>query len=396
MDLVKFLLVLVLASIIPGQLVRIPIGTSAAITVSDLSVFLLITFFFIYTLAIKKTLKLEREIFIPLVIFTLIAISSTILSQANFAGGEILIAYLFLVRFLLYFLISQVILNVVRKAQIIKWLKLILAISSVFVLIGFIQLLIFPDLSSLTSYGWDPHQARIVSTFLDPNFTGGLLIISFALAISSYVYSNGNFFLILSLAIFVSIILTFSRSTYLAMLVVILTISFLKSTKILAGFLTIFIFSFLIIPQVRERITGAWSIDETSQARIESWQRAITIFRQHPFLGVGFNTYRAAQRQAGFFSYDSPEGGHSGAGSDSSFLLILATTGIFGFLAYLSILAAILKKFAANAKSNPLGLGGTASLLGLLVHSQFVNSLFFPQIMIFLWFILGLNLADDT
>lgn len=396
MELVKLLLVLVLASIIPGQLVRIPIGTSAAITVSDLSVFLLITFFFIYTLTIKKTLKLEKEIFIPLVIFTLIAISSTILSQANFAGGEILIAYLFLVRFLLYFLISQVILNVVRKAQIIKWLKLILAISSVFVLIGFIQLLIFPDLSSLTSYGWDPHQSRIVSTFLDPNFTGGLLIISFALAISSYVYSRGNFFLILSLAIFVSIILTFSRSTYLAMLVVILTIGFLKSTKILAGFLTIFIFSFLIIPQVRERITGAWSIDETSQARIESWQRAITIFEEHPFLGVGFNTYRAAQRQAGFFSYDSPEGGHSGAGSDSSFLLILATTGIFGFLAYLAILAAILKKFAANAKSNPLGLGGTASFLGLLVHSQFVNSLFFPQIMIFLWFILGLNLADDT
>lgn len=395
MYLVKFLLVLVLASIIPGQLVRIPIGNLIAITVSDLSVFLLITFFFIYTLAIKKTLKLEKEIFIPFVIFTLIAISSTILAGGNFNTGEIITALLFQIRFIFYFLISQVIANVVKKAQIVQWLKLILAISLTFVLVGFIQFLIFPNLSFLASYGWDPHQSRIVSTFLDPNFAGGLLIIPFALSISSFLYNHGRIFLLAALAIFASIILTFSRSTYLATLVVIVTIGFLKSPKILAGFLAIFIFSFLIIPQVRERISGAFSIDETSQARIESWQRAITIFKEHPFWGVGFNTYRAAQRQAGFFSYDSPEGGHSGAGSDSSILLVAATTGIFGSLAYLAILAAILKKFAAKSQSI-LGLGGVASFLGLLVHSQFVNSLFFPQIMIFLWFILGLNLADDT
>lgn len=396
MDFVKLLLVITLASIIPGQLVRIPIGTSAAITVSDLSVLTLIVVFFVYSLAIKKTLKFENQIFLPLLIFTLIAVSSTILAGGNFTISEIIIALLFQIRFLLYFLISQVIFNVVKKAQIAKWLKLILAVSSVFALIGFAQLLFFSDLSFLTSYGWDPHQKRIVSTFLDPNFAGGLLIISFALAISSYVYNRGNLYLILSLAIFVSIILTFSRSTYLATLVVILTIGFLKSPKILAGFLTIFIFSFLIIPQVRERIAGAWSVDETSKARIESWRRAVIITKDHPFFGVGFNTYRAAQRQYGFFSPDLPEGGHSGAGSDSSVLLVLVTTGVFGLLAYLSILAAILKKFSANAKSNPLGLGGTASFLGLLVHSQFVNSLFFPQIMILFWFIVGLNLADDT
>lgn len=396
MNFVKLLLVVTLASIIPGQLVRIPIGSLAAITVSDLAVFLLIAVFVIYTFAIKKTLKLESQIFIPFIIFTLIAASSTILAGGNFTISVIIIALLFQIRFLLYFLISQVVLNVVKKAQIGQWLKLILAISSVFALIGFAQLLFFSDLSFLTSYGWDPHQKRIVSTFLDPNFAGGLLIISFALATSSYVYSRGNFSLILSLAIFVSVILTFSRSTYLATLVVILTIGFLKSPKILAGFLTIFIFSFLIIPGVRERITGALSIDKTSQARIESWQRAITIFRQHPFFGVGFNTYRAAQRQYGFFSPDLPEGGHSGAGSDSSILLVLATTGIFGLMSYLLMLAAVFQKFAAKSKSTSLGLGSVASFLGLLVHSQFVNSLFFPQIMIFLWFILGLNLADDT
>lgn len=396
MELIKLLIVLTLASIIPGQLIRIPIGTSAVITVSDLSVLILVAVFFIYSLAIKKTLKLANQVFLPILIFTLIAISSTILSARYFTGAEIIVASLFLVRFLLYFLISQVVFNVVKKTQIAKWLKLILVISLFFVLIGFAQLLTFSNLSFLVSYGWDPHQARLVSTSLDPNFAGGLLIIPFALAISSFVYKRGRLFLILSLVIFGGIILTFSRSTYLATLAVTATIGFLKSPKILAIFLAIFTFCFLVIGQVRERVIGALIIDETAKARLESWQRAIAIFKNHPFLGVGFNTYRAAQRQAGFFSYDSPEGGHSGAGSDSSFLLVAATTGIFGSLAYLAIFAAILKKFATKAKSNFLGLGSTASLLGLLIHSQFVNSLFFPQIMIFLWFILGLKLVDDT
>ena len=62
-----------------------------------------------------------------------------------------------------------------------------------------------------------------------------------------------------------------------------------------------------------ERMSTVW-------ARIASWKKAWEIFSDNPIIGVGFNTYRYAQKA-------SPES-HAGAGSDSSILLVMATTGI--------------------------------------------------------------------
>jgi len=110
---------------------------------------------------------------------------------------------------------------------------------------------------------------------------------------------------------------------------------------------------------------------------------------------------------------------HQAAGGfDSTLLTILATTGIVGFLVYLWLLWRTLKDSfkelwdknlprstqqnlvslsVQNKKSPPdlrgLGLGIFAGFLGLLVHSQFVNSLLYPHIMLFSFIVLGLFYA---
>ncbi|MGH9857924.1 MAG: hypothetical protein ACRD4B_08780, partial [Acidobacteriota bacterium] len=40
---------------------------------------------------------------------------------------------------------------------------------------GIAQWIFYSDLTSFTSQGWDPHQGRLVSSWLDPNFIGGFL-----------------------------------------------------------------------------------------------------------------------------------------------------------------------------------------------------------------------------
>ena len=98
---------------------------------------------------------------------------------------------------------------------------------------------------------------------------------------------------------------------------------------------------------------------------------------------------------SGNFSKDALQGGHSGSGSDSSILLVAATTGIIGLFTFIYLLFALLTIFLKNLKSDYLKLATTSSFLALLVHSQFVNSFFFPQIMLLFWVLVGLVNVKD-
>ena len=401
MQAISLLLIAVLVSIISGQLIRLPfLGASGAITLADIFVLATDLTFIIYALAIKKSLKIENKIFFPALLFILSASASTFLAAGTFKLSEILISSLFLIRFIFYFFLSVVIFNVVTYEKVHSWFKIILSIGTLFTVVGLFQFVLLPNLSFLTVYGWDPHQQRIASTLLDPNFSGMIFVVIFAISISLYLYQKGKkifgFYPFVAAISFIALILTFSRSSYLALLVAVTTIGILKSPKLLISILTLFLVAFLLIGQVRSRIIGAFTLDETAKARLESWQKGAAIFKDNLLFGVGFNTYRYAQERYGFFSPDEPLGGHSGAGSDSSIILVAATTGIVGLSFYLFFLLTILRIFAKRARQDPLHLASFSIFLALLVHSQFVNSLFFPQIMLILWFILGLVQVYDT
>ncbi len=394
MNFIKLLLILTLLSIIPGQLIRIPVS-GAVITVSDMAVAATVVVSAVYLFTVKKSVKLNPTITIPALIFTLLAGSSTILALNVFSKMEVLTSSLFIVRFLLYYAISIIVSNVVEKKEIESWQNVFIVSVFAYTSFGFLQLAVFPDLSQLVQYGWDPHVQRLVSSLLDPNFSGGLITIATAVAISLFLKSSQKIYLLVSAIFFVGIVLTLSRSSYLALIAALTVIGILKSPKLLGVFVLIGFFSYFAVPQVKSRVEGAFSLDETAQARIQSWQKAIVIFSKNPVSGVGFNTYRYAQEDYGFFTQTDPTGGHSGAGSDSSFLLVLATTGIIGTTFYLYFLISILKIILTDVRKNYLHLAALASYVALLIHSQFVNSLFFPQIMLAFWFIFGLVLKND-
>jgi O-antigen ligase len=395
MQTIKLFLCALLLSLIPGQLVRIQLNQNNAVTITDILVTITIAIFFFYTIINKKTILVPGKIFVLGILFTISAISSSIFALTNFKISEVLISSLFIVRLSAYFLLSVVVATIIKKAEVENWLKLLTAIAVVFTLLGFFQFVFFKDLSFLEQYGWDPHVSRLVSTTLDPNYTGGLLVIFSTISISFFLYKKKIFYLFLTAIFTVALFLTFSRSSYLSYLTAMSLIGIIKSPKIIIIAFFLFLFSFIFFASVRERIIGAFLIDKTANARIESWQKAIVIFRERPVFGVGFNAYRYAQAQHGFVMTDTGGGGHSGAGVDSTFLLVAATTGLVGFSLYIGWLATIFNQLKKNYKKSPINLAVFASFFAILVHTQFVNSLFYPQIMLILWFFIGLQFVND-
>ena len=82
---------------------------------------------------------------------------------------------------------------------------------------------------------------------------------------------------------------------------------------------------------------------------------------------------------------------HSAAGTDNSFLFILATSGLIGLTAFLYFLYKVVSLSSSKLKKNYFSLVLFASIISLAINSLFINSLFFPQIMLWIWILAGLT-----
>ncbi len=393
---IKLLLFAAIASLIAGQLIRINLTQAGAVTITDIFAGAAVVTFAYHSLLKKVSINLPKSIFLPFALFIISATCSTALALNSFTSGQVLIALFFTVRLVTYIFLCFVVVNTIKKNEVQKWVKILLITGTAFAAIGLFQFMFFPNLTSLQAFGWDPHVYRLVSTTLDPNYTGLILTFFTSLAVSLYLFKKNKLYLFLAGLFVVAILLTFSRSSYLALLVAMLTIGSIKSPKTFFIVITIFILSFIFVPQIKDRIIGAFLVDETANARIISWHKAFAVFSKNPIFGVGYDTYRFAQIKYGFVPDDDLAGGHSGAGSDSSFLLVLATTGVVGFTFFTAMIVSLIFFLKKNLKNNYLSLAVFASFMALLFHTQFVNSFMFPQIMLIFWFLVGLSYVSNN
>ncbi|HEY5601181.1 MAG TPA: O-antigen ligase family protein [Patescibacteria group bacterium] len=394
--LVRLLLILFIFLLFAGQLTKISLpAISGAIYLNDVILFLMILVFSFLVLFERRKLLFPVGFF-PLLFFNLSAFISLVYSLGIFETGQVLIGALFWLRWVTYGFVYLIIVNLLKKDDLKFFNNLIILVGVLVALLGFVQLVIFPDLTFLTVYGYDPHIKRLASTFFDPNFSGIFLnLILVNLLVTGQNKKSYNLPLIL--IIFTAIILTFSRSAYLSLLTGILIFGLFFSKRFALGILVLFIISTFTIPKIQERLLGAANVDVTAMARIESWENALTIFKDNPTFGIGFNNYRFAQAKYGFFDVDEPLGGHSGAGSDSSFLTTLATTGIFGFLFFIVFWVRIVKFLKNQFKKNVFAKISLISLATLLVGSQFINALYYPWIIAVVWITIGFaNIASHA
>lgn len=393
MKILKYLFLLVLFMFPLGELLRVDVGKNIILKPLDLAVFLTVCVYFA-NLIIKR-IELPKTIFTkPLIAFCAIALFSLVINSFNLSPEQLLTAFLYWVRFVAFAAMYFVVLSLDKNS--VKKIPAFLFIDGIIILLlGFIQYFLYPNLRNLYYLGWDEHNYRMFSTFLDPNFAGAFFVLYILLTVGLAQHylkqikaKQAVLIFIVSVLTVVSIFLTYSRSAIL--MLVASTTSYLvlvgKKKFLLVLFGAVAIIIILLSPSFNTENTNLFRTT-SSFARLETYSNSVKIIKDRPFFGIGFNAYRYAQQSYGFRKDSTKFPSHADAGADNSFLFVAATTGIIGLGAYLFLWYSILKRAINlyNKNNNMFALIVICSSVGLFINSFFINSLFFPAIMLWIW-----------
>jgi hypothetical protein len=381
---VRLLLVLTFFLISFGQLQRIQLSFNVAFYLHD---FLIGLIFF--TLLIKTYFNQQR-LWPSLVelkwvlIFLGWSLISLIINQ--FTSGFQLIPWLYWVRLLTYLgtgwlIATQAQLNSAfnRWARLAMWAALIN-----FVLIGFAQYLLIPDLRFLADAGWDVHYFRLAGSMLDPNFLGMLLGMGLIFLLLKTNFHDQKKRILFTAIITLALALTYSRSSYLSfavmMMVLIASPHKLKSKNVrtLAAALSILLL-FLIPVLPRPGGLGVkLSRTETIDSRVHTNQTLIKSLNVKDWL-IGRGLFTPTVNLAA--ADDQITHAHF---PDNILVFILSGAGLPGLLLFIKF---IWERLYTMYQKN---LANFLLLLGILTHSFFNLSLLEPINLLIL--LLGLSL----
>jgi O-antigen ligase len=387
MPILKVLLVLLLIVFPFGELIRLNLGNDIYLKPIDIISTLL--FFWIFILYIKeKAWRASLRWYFFL--FPFIGFLSLILNSYWLKPTEIVTSFLYLLRWVSYLSIFFTIIQVDKNFRDkIKWFLYLDGLM--IVIIGYIQFFFYPGLQNLFYQGWDNQLYRMFSTFLDPNFVGAFYVLYLIFLLGLFFDSLNNrkkiiFHGIVLLLTLFAIFLTYSRSALIMLVVSGAVFFILKQKKKLILYLLCIIILFVIIASPFFYIDNLNLFRvHSAVSRIGDIRNGITVFTDHPLIGVGFDTFRYAQIKYHFAVANSPYPSHNSAGTDNSFVFILATTGIFGLAVYLNLWYQLSKKAWKSKNNNSLIF--LSSTIGLFINAFFNNSLFYAEIMVWMWLI---------
>jgi O-antigen ligase len=396
MGLLKIILFIFILLFPIAEVGRIQFVNGVAISLNDVLLCVLIVVWVGFHLYKKK--KFDKGfLFKPVFLFSLIGFLSLLLNFLNLKLDALLISFSYLLRWAsyasLYFIVKEF--NPKLKLKI----NYILLISGFFVvLIGFAQYFFYPSLRNLYYLGWDEHLYRLFSSFLDPNFAGAFFVIYFLFTLSfiaNFIKRKYWFkFSIVGTMGFLTLValyLTYSRSALIMLAIsVVVYLYLINKKKFILLILLGLLLAIFILPKSFQTEGTNFLRATSSESRVSTAKEALVIIQRNPLYGVGFNAFRYARNQQGMTG-SNWEFSHGAAGTDNSFLFVMATTGVIGFVAFLWLIYKIFLLGKINLKKNKLSIVLISLIVGLIFNSIFVNSFFYVLILEWVWIIAGLT-----
>jgi len=384
----KLLSVIVSIAFILGQVARLQLG-NIGVLLLDVVVGGIVCVWFISKLYLKrkqlKTQLASQASAVKLFAgFIGVGVISLLLFSPHLTLNQFVTALLYPVRLSLYVSLFILVRSfAISNRELVK--KLMLGVGGSIVAIGYVQYFFYPHLRNLYYLGWDDHLYRMFSVFLDPNFAGAFFVLLFLfvldLALSVKKQSDRLFLSGLGIGTLIALYLTYSRTGFIMLLVgggmYLLTYT---SKKVVLGVLALFLILFILLANTK--IEGLNPLrTASSTARIESARQSLSIIQQYPLLGVGFNAYRYAQVERGFREETLSVPSHADAGTDNSYLFVLATTGSIGFGIFAVFWYIVMRKTKQLTEENVKFARSLFAALGsVLVGSLFLNILFYPML----------------
>lgn len=390
-------------SLIVGQLLRLPLwGQSGGLLVSDIAV--------VATLASAYVKYLSRSaapasanrlltthyslLTTPFIIWSLLTLAA---AASSLAPRELTIAFSYWLRTSFYLTLLPTLLYLTRDPRYYRTLThSFIGAGGALVVLGLLQVFFLPNVAVFPSFiltiaggGWDPHEGRLVSTWLDPNFFGAFAVI-FLFYVSPKKTVGHAFLSVLTVA---ALILTQSRSSFVALTLTLLGLSPLillgltrqhskNRLALCASLLSIVVLTLSIAAlALGDRLAGLFSYDPNVQARMEALTAIWRLAQEAPLFGVGYNAWQFTALRAGLASDLTL---HSRAGTDNSWLTLLVTTGLPGLFLFaapwLTLATTTTRRWLLLL--DPASLAALLSIFFLALHAQFVNSFLYAHLLI--------------
>ncbi|HAU99152.1 MAG TPA: hypothetical protein DCW55_02895 [Candidatus Pacebacteria bacterium] len=312
--------------------------------------------------------------------FFFVMVLSVVVNHAEVSIDRTILSFVYMFRALLYAFFGSILAVAVRNGKIAgkDILRALLLYTTGIVFVGFIQYLFVPDLRSFFAEGYDDHYFRAISTVLDPPFTA---LIAGVGAIFLLQKKNAGS-LILTLAHVGLLLLTYSRSSYVAFFVTIFTLVLVYRKKLLSyGLITLLLF-IVAIPFLPRRASEGTLLERTvsvnarttiflSSFQSITWKTAI--------FGKGWYLRRTLQLS------ENQTISHATA-PDNVFVQVFEFTGAIGILVFGYALVQLLR----DSFKHPEVFG---AILFLCIASQ-MNAIFFTSIGLF--FLMSLQAMSNS
>lgn len=191
-----------------------------------------------------------------------------------------------------------------------------------------------------------PFSEIRIDYFNYPLTTAEIKMISF-LSVFPLLFIKNKFVLpkkyisLILLPVFISMLLTQSRNVLLAVSICFVLFGIIANRKFLLAFILIVILSFVILPvRYTERAKSIVDINHSSnKSRLNMWEAGMQMFKDHPLTGIADSHIKEI-----YETYKKPEAVGEGVHLHNNFIMILATTGIFGFTAFMGMFVSIFVK----------------------------------------------------
>lgn len=293
-----------------------------------------------------------------------------------------LLPWLYVSRVLVYLIFLYTVHVSLGKSPFV--IRVLLVSSGIYMVwFGLLQYLLIPDARYLEAFGWDEHYFRLIGPLLDPNLSGmeyiavGWMICSLRKKLSAVIWIPT---LILTA---VAIVLSYSRATYLAAsvsLVLYFLLAIQRSNSIkkwLLGMLIVLLFSAVAYAAAPKPGGDGVNLFRTTSimARIDTTQHYLKSLQPFQWVtGTGFYT-----TLPGSFPFS-----HARV-PDNFFILLVVNTGIIGALLFFTFFTKLFH-YIKEWENETL-----ATLVALLVHAQFNNSVLEP----FIFLTLGMMILSQ-
>jgi O-antigen ligase len=390
-----------------GNLGRVPIGSvgakDAPILFNDVLVLLVLATGLLAGLR-ARTWHIDAPGLVAIA-FAAVGGGSAILAVPRFglSAFELAFSLAYLVRWIAYFGIYLVVINTVRASDIPAIWRALEGAILAFAAFGILQSIFLPNFalivypSATPLIDWDPQGHRLVSTILDPNFAGALLILVL-LGHLALLSAGATVPLWKPILLVAALLMTLSRGAFVAFVAggtVILAVRGVSRRLVRLGAL-VAVLSLPFVPTLFQlgRTYNRFRLDDPSAlSRVAGWLRGLTIFADNPAIGIGFNTLGFVQEAYGF-----ERAGKASFGIDGGLLYIAVMTGLVGLALYVGMIALVMRRCrriwmdrTRDAEQRGLAIGVAAATVAMLVHSVFLNTLLFPFIMEPLWLLWALT-----